>query len=130
MRLLICYTVQSVRDVAQFFKILADESRLKILWLLFHYPELCVCDIMAALGISQSKASRHLATLRHAELVTDRKQGLWSYYSACTPREPLVRQHLELLRATLGRNAEAKTLLSKLERFVEKRARCSPSSPK
>ena len=64
-----------MKDAAQFFKVLADEARLKIIWLLFHHEELCVCDIMAALGITQSKASRHLATLKHAGLVTDRKEG-------------------------------------------------------
>ena len=73
-----------MRDAAQFFKVLADEARLKILWLLFNHRELCVCDIMAALDITQSKASRHLGTLRHAGLVSDRKDGLWSY-SALRP---------------------------------------------
>ena len=70
-----------MKDAAQFFKVLADEARLKIIWLLFHHEELCVCDVMAALGITQSKASRHLATLKHAGLATDRKDGLWSHYA-------------------------------------------------
>jgi ArsR family transcriptional regulator len=48
-----------MRDAAQFFKVLADEARLKIIWLLFHHDELWVCDVVAALGITQSKASRH-----------------------------------------------------------------------
>ncbi|MGA7741115.1 MAG: ArsC/Spx/MgsR family protein [Polyangia bacterium] len=39
-------------SAARFFKVLADEARLKIVWLLFHHDELCVCDIMAALGIN------------------------------------------------------------------------------
>ena len=43
-----------MKDAAHFFKALADEARLKIIWLLFHHDELCVCDIMAALGITQS----------------------------------------------------------------------------
>jgi len=51
-----------MKDAAHFFKALADEARLKIIWLLFHHDELCVCDIMAALAVTQSKASRHLAT--------------------------------------------------------------------
>jgi ArsR family transcriptional regulator, arsenate/arsenite/antimonite-responsive transcriptional repressor len=44
-----------MKDAAQFFKVLADEARLKMLWLLFNHRELCVCDIMAALEITQSK---------------------------------------------------------------------------
>ncbi len=47
-----------------FVKVLADEARLIMLWLLFNHRELCVCDIMAALEITQSKASRHLAALK------------------------------------------------------------------
>ena len=67
-----------MKDVAQFFKVLADEARLQMLWLLFNHQELCVCDFVAALEITQSKASRHLRTLWHGGLVTDRKDGLWS----------------------------------------------------
>ena len=58
-----------MRDAARFFKFLADEARLKIIWLLFHQDELCVCDIMAVLDVTQSKASRHLRTLHNAGLV-------------------------------------------------------------
>jgi ArsR family transcriptional regulator len=103
-----------VREAAQFFKILADEARLKMLWLLFNHRELCVCDIMAALEITQSKASRHLSTLRHADLVTDRKEGLWSYYALRPVEDALAREHLELLKAGLARRPDAAPLLAKL----------------
>jgi len=53
----------SMKKEAQLFKSLADETRLKILWLLMAKEELCVCDIMGVLGITQSKASRHLRYL-------------------------------------------------------------------
>jgi len=69
-----------VRRVADFYKALSDEARLGILLMLHLHGELCVCDIMGALGITQSKASRHLATLRHAGLVSDRREGQWSHY--------------------------------------------------
>jgi hypothetical protein len=45
-----------LKETARFFKVLADEARLKMLWLLFNNRELCVCDIMATLEITQSKA--------------------------------------------------------------------------
>jgi len=48
--------------------------------LLLRNRELCVCDFEGVLGISQSKASRHLRYLRNAGLLTDRKEGLWVYY--------------------------------------------------
>jgi len=119
-----------VRDTAQFFKVLADEARLKMLWLLFNHQELCVCDIMAALAITQSKASRHLSTLRHADLVTDRKQGLWSYYALRPVDNALVREHLDLLKLSLARRPDAAALLAKLHEWLTAKKRgavCAPA---
>jgi ArsR family transcriptional regulator len=113
----------TVRDAARFFKVLADEARLKMLCLLFNHRELCVCDIMAALEITQSKASRHLGTLRHADLVTDRKQGLWSYYALRQVEDELARKHLDLLRANLAKRPDIASLLSKLHDWLEARNR-------
>ena len=61
-------------------KALSDETRLRIINLLYE-KELCVCDIMETLQISQAKASRHLIYLKNAGLVKDRKYAQWSYYS-------------------------------------------------
>ena len=61
-------------------KALSDETRLRILNLLYE-KELCVCDIMETLQISQAKASRHLIYLKNAGLVKDRKYAQWAYYS-------------------------------------------------
>ena len=107
-----------MKDAAQFFKVLADEARLKIIWLLFHHEELCVCDVMAALGITQSKASRHLATLKHAALVTDRKDGLWSYYTLRPADDGLAKTHLALLRRSLAERPDAAALLKTLHRWL------------
>jgi ArsR family transcriptional regulator, arsenate/arsenite/antimonite-responsive transcriptional repressor len=107
-----------VRDAAQFFKVLADEARLKMLWLLFNHRELCVCDVMAVLKITQSKASRHLSTLRHADLVVDRKEGLWSYYALRPTEDALARDHLDLLKASLARRSDAAALLAKLQDWL------------
>ncbi len=108
-----------MRETARFFKVLADEARLKMLWLLFNHQELCVCDIMAALEITQSKASRHLAALRNAGLATDRKEGLWSYYSLCPVKDELAEAHLKLLRASLSRRTDARQLLTKLNSWLK-----------
>ena len=108
-----------MKNAAQFFKVLADEARLKILWLLFNHQELCVCEIMAVLDITQSKASRHLATLRHAGLVTDRKEGLWSHYRLCPVKDELARAHLATLRTTLAGRPDAKQVLRKLAKWNE-----------
>jgi ArsR family transcriptional regulator len=120
-----------MKEPAQFFKVLADESRLKMLWLLFNRRELCVCDVMAVLDITQSKASRHLAALRNAGLATDRKEGLWSYYSLRPVEDKLIKEHLKLLRTSLSRRADAKQLLRKLHTWLKEKDRntaCGKSS--
>ncbi len=63
-----------------FFKCLADETRLRCLLLLNGRPELCVCEITHALALSQPKISRHLALLRTQGLLQDRRKGAWVYY--------------------------------------------------
>lgn len=68
-------------DPTAFFKAIADETRLRCLLLICHYDELCVCELMAALGETQPKVSRHLAQLRKIGLLTDRKQSQWVFYS-------------------------------------------------
>jgi ArsR family transcriptional regulator len=64
----------------QFFKSLADETRLRCVALLQRRGELCVCELTQALQMSQPKISRHLALLRSSGLLVDRRQGLWIYY--------------------------------------------------
>jgi len=83
----------------QLFKAFADETRLRILNLLAH-GELCVCEIEQALEIGQSKASRHLAYLRNAGLVTDRREGPWMYYAVADeiPQAAADLKALERLR--------------------------------
>lgn len=70
----------AMRDVAEIFKALSDETRLEILALLMRGGELCVCDVEGVLGISQSKSSRHLRYLLNAGLVDNRREGVWMHY--------------------------------------------------
>ncbi len=70
-----------MRQLIKIFKALSDETRLRILKILEARNELCVCEIMQALDISQSRASRNLGPLKDAGLVKDRRDGVWIYYS-------------------------------------------------
>ena len=69
-----------MRDVVKAFKSLSDETRLRILRLLME-RECCVCEVMQALDISQTRASRNLGALYDAGFLRQRKDGLWSLYS-------------------------------------------------
>jgi ArsR family transcriptional regulator len=64
----------------EFFKLLADETRLASLLLIAHEGELCVCELETALEQTQPKISRHLAMLRKSQLLIDRRQGQWVFY--------------------------------------------------
>jgi ArsR family transcriptional regulator, arsenate/arsenite/antimonite-responsive transcriptional repressor len=72
-----------MQDMLMVFKALSEETRLRIIKLL-EEGELCVCDIVAALDLSQPKISFHLNVLKEAGLVTDRKQGKWTHYRLAT----------------------------------------------
>ncbi|MDX1573207.1 MAG: metalloregulator ArsR/SmtB family transcription factor [Methylophaga sp.] len=67
-------------DVLQLHKALADDTRLRCVQLIAEQGELCVCDLTQALNTSQPKISRHLALLREANLLIDRRQGQWVFY--------------------------------------------------
>ena len=74
-------------------KSLSDETRLRILNLLYD-RELCVCDVMETLQISQAKASRHLIYLKNAGLAKDRKHAQWAYYALTRDERMLFIDHL------------------------------------
>lgn len=63
-----------------FFSALSNDVRLRCLMLLVEEEELCVCEFTHALGLAQPAVSRHLALLREAGIVLDRREGLWIHY--------------------------------------------------
>ena len=69
-----------MRDLVKIFKALSDETRIRLLKLL-QQRELCVCELMQALNMTQSRVSRNLGILKNAGLVKDRRDGLWVHYS-------------------------------------------------
>lgn len=69
-----------MEQLAQMYKALSEEMRLRIVMLLTD-GELCVCDLMAILGVTQSKVSRHLAYLKHSGFLKSRRVGTWMHYS-------------------------------------------------
>ena len=69
-----------MRELVKAFKALSDDTRLRILNLLLE-RECCVCEVMQALEISQTRASRNLSVLYDASFLKLRKDGLWSLYS-------------------------------------------------
>ena len=87
---------------ARLFHALSDETRLGILEML-RGGERCVCDLQADLGAAQSRLSFHLKVLREAGLVTDRKEGRWSYYALVSGALAEVHDAAAALRPREGR---------------------------
>lgn len=85
---------------AKLFRAFADPTRLRILCLL-RTGELCVCDLVAVLGLPQPTVSRHLAYLRGARLVSSRRSGTWAYYRLAPTNGALQRKLLGCLE-TVG----------------------------
>jgi len=69
-----------ITRIAQLCNALADEARVEIVARLLD-GEKCVCDLTDALETGQSRLSYHLRVLKDAGLVTDRREGRWSYYT-------------------------------------------------
>lgn len=72
--------MSKLAEIEQLFKALADSNRLRILAVL-QWGELCVCQLMGILGLSQSTVSKHLAILKEAGLLTEQQRGKRTFYT-------------------------------------------------
>lgn len=71
---------EKIADLADFFKIFGDVTRIKILYVLFQ-SEMCVCDIASFLNMTQSAISHQLRVLKQMKLVVNRREGKTVFYS-------------------------------------------------
>lgn len=83
------------------FQSLSEEIRLRILALLIKTEELCVCDFVEVLQLPQSTVSRHLAHLKNAGWLRDRREGVWIYYTMTNPLPALHQTLLPVLEKFL-----------------------------
>ena len=88
----------TVQRMAEIFQVLGDPTRMKVC-LALSKEELCVCDIAALLGSTDSAISHQLAMLKHLRMVKYRKDGRMAYYS-------LVDEHIEDLIRIARRHGE------------------------
>ena len=107
-------TVKWLAQMEVLFKACADQTRLRILNMLASEGEICVCHLVEVLKTNQPKVSRHLAYLKRAGLVTDRKDGLWVYYRLAVP---LTAQAESVLRCLASCCAEIPEMQQDLRRL-------------
>ncbi|OOE84691.1 transcriptional regulator [Salinivibrio sp. PR6] len=79
----------------QFFKLLADETRVRCLLLIAREGQLCVCELTEALDTSQPKISRHLAQLRASGVLVDTRQGQWVFYRLAADLPGWMRKQIQ-----------------------------------
>jgi ArsR family transcriptional regulator, arsenate/arsenite/antimonite-responsive transcriptional repressor len=69
-----------MKNLVIFFKAMGEETRVKIITMLLQ-EEMCICELIDELGLSQSAVSHHMKILKQAGLVNDRRDGKWTFYS-------------------------------------------------
>jgi len=97
----------TVEAAAEFFKLLSDPLRLRILHLL-QDGELCVCDLVSILKANQSTVSRHLSQLRRAQLLQSRREGVWIHYAIRQGLPDWKQTALRAVSAMAANNPELK----------------------
>jgi ArsR family transcriptional regulator len=113
-----------MREAAKAFKTLSDETRLRILNLIVE-RECCVCEVMQALQISQSKASRGLTGLYDAGFLKQRKEGLWSLYSIDAEANDYLAELIEAVRKALKEEKIAAQDIVRLRKAERVGPRCA-----
>ena len=112
-----------MKHEARVFRSLADETRLSMLCLLMQQEELCVCDFMEVLEITQSKASRHLRYLYNVGWVNDRREGSKMKYRLGIPPGLMGEKQLQVLSAVMASHPGARALRGKLSGWLEDKLR-------
>ncbi len=103
-----------MRELVKVYKVLSDESRLRVLALL-NVRACCVCEVMQALDISQSKASRILSSLYDVGILKLQKEGLWSLYSI--DWEGMGKYLKDIVETTINTIKTNKTVIAERERL-------------
>ena len=108
-------------EPVQLFKCLSDETRLSSTLLIMQEGELCVCELMEALALSQPKISRHLAQLRNCGILDDARRGHWVYYSISVQ---LPHWAKDVLLATVQTNQPLITAYQNILNAMQNRPHC------
>ncbi len=102
-----------MKDVTRAAQAISDETRLRILNLIME-QECCVCEVMQALDISQTRASRNLKVLYEAGFLNLRNDGLFTLYSIKNSKNGFFSNFIEGVRTALTSNKTAKNDLERL----------------
>lgn len=115
-----------LRQTERLLKAAADGTRLRVLKMLEPGP-LCVCQIVAALGLSQSTVSKHLSILSATGLIEDERRGRWTWYRLARPDSKLGKHLQAFLRCCCAEDPQVAQDLAKVKgRKVQALVACCP----
>jgi ArsR family transcriptional regulator, arsenate/arsenite/antimonite-responsive transcriptional repressor len=112
-----------LRTGSEIFKAFSDESRVRIMHLLYRNQEMCISDLELILDFTQTKTSRHLIYLKNARLVKYKKVDQWVYYYINETYDDIIQQifaFMEKDTSLLKDLEEYKTLYSNNELAIRK----------
>ena len=110
--------------LASLFKSLSEPVRLRIMSLLLDQGELCVCELVDTLNLSQSVVSRHLAYLRNNQLVTAKREGAWMYYKINADTTTDMTFLFQFMEQCIEGNSEISADLESLNRYKLNQSLC------
>lgn len=106
---------------SKLFSALSNSIRLRCLYLISNIDEVCVCDIVEALRITQPTASKALNCLKDAGLISGRKAANWTYYSANSEMSDWKRRIFDATVSELGESKEIQRDEKRMRKLVSKR---------
>lgn len=105
-----------MQEEAAYFKVLADQTRLRLMVILALEGETCVCKLAQALEAPESRISRHLGIMRMAGIVEARREGTWMHYKLSKTRNRLEVCLQDCFRECF---ADHQTVKADIERLVQ-----------
>jgi ArsR family transcriptional regulator len=88
--------MEKIEHMEQLLKAVSDPNRLKLLACL-KQGEVCVCDLVGALKISQPAVSQQLKKLKEADIIIERRKGTWKHFSLNVVQEPYIQAIIDVV---------------------------------
>ncbi|MDD5622148.1 MAG: metalloregulator ArsR/SmtB family transcription factor [Actinomycetota bacterium] len=113
--------MSTLKKITRVLKALADENRVRILYLLGERKNLCVCEIREIIGLSQPTISSHLKVLENNGLIIFTKDGKWVNYSLNSNLDNKIKQIIDSIFSIVEIDAEVKKDLDRVNKVDRKK---------
>ena len=111
-----------MHNLVNFFKILADENRVRILALLSQ-RKMCVCELAPIIGVTQPSISRHLKAMKAANLLVEAQEGFWTNY-ALKIQDPIMQKIWQQMQVMVQADSVMQADLKVAQQSVRREVLC------